>query len=190
MCTLKNVPVEVLESRLPVMVTESGLRQDSGGPGRNRGGLGTIRNFRFLDKFGALTIVKKSKTPGWGLEGGEAGPMNVGILKPAPDDTNWRSRWARDIVIYSDNDDVWNNEDTSKKYVGMYRGEFGLGDEILYLADGGGGYGSPLERDVEKVRNDVIDGYVSIEAARKSYGVVINEDMKINQGETERLRSI
>jgi len=79
-------------------------------------------------------------------------------------------------------DDVWNNEDPSKKYVGMYRGEFGLGDEILYLADGGGGYGSPLERDVEKVRNDVIDGYVSIEAARKSYGVVINEDMEINQG--------
>ena len=72
----------------------------------------------------------------------------------------------------------------------MYRGEFGLGDEILYLADGGGGYGSPLERDVEKVRNDVIDGYVSIEAARKSYGVVINEDMEINQEETERLRSI
>ncbi|MAQ55652.1 MAG: methylhydantoinase [Rhodospirillales bacterium] len=190
MCTLKNVPVEVLESRLPVMVTESGLRQDSGGPGRNRGGLGTIRNFHFLHKFGALTIVKKSKTPGWGLEGGEAGPMNVGILKPAPDDTNWQSRWARDIVVYSDNDDVWKNEDPCKKYVGMYRGEFGPGDEILYLADGGGGYGPPLEREVEKVLNDVIDGYVSREAARKSYGVDINEDMEINQEETERLRSI
>ncbi len=63
MCTLKNVPVEVIESRLPVMVTESGLNQDSGGPGRNRGGLGTVRNFRFLDGFGALSIVKKSKTP-------------------------------------------------------------------------------------------------------------------------------
>jgi N-methylhydantoinase B len=72
----------------------------------------------------------------------------------------------------------------------MYRGEFGPGDEILYLADGGGGYGPPLEREVEKVLNDVIDGYVSREAARKSYGVDINEDMEINQEETERLRSI
>ena len=190
MCTLKNVPVEVLETRLPVMVPESGLRQDSGGPGRNRGGLGTVRNFHFLDKFGALTIVKKSKTPGWGLEGGEAGPMNVGILKPADGDSNWKDRWARDIVVYSDTDDVWENEDPSKKYVGMYRGEFGPGDEILYLAAGGGGYGSPLERDIKKVKDDVIDGYVSKEAARHSYGVVINEDMEINYEETELLRSI
>jgi N-methylhydantoinase B len=188
MCTLKNVPVEVLETRLPVMVTESGLRQDSGGAGRNRGGLGTVRNFRFLDGFGALTIVKKSKTPGWGLQGGEAGPMNVGILKPNPDDPDWEARWARDIVIYSDNDDVWNNQDPTQKHVGMYRGEFGAGDEILYLADGGGGYGPPFERAAERVREDVIDGYVSRDAARTSYGVALTDDLDIDEAETARLR--
>jgi N-methylhydantoinase B len=188
MCTLKNVPVEVLETRLPVMVTESGLRQDSGGAGRNRGGLGTVRNFRFLDGFGALTIVKKSKTPGWGLQGGEAGPMNVGILKPNTDDPDWEARWARDIVIYSDNDDVWNNDDPTQKHVGMYRGEFGAGDEILYLADGGGGYGPPFERAPERVREDVIDGYVSRDAARTSYGVTLTDDLDIDEAETARLR--
>jgi N-methylhydantoinase B len=188
MCTLKNVPVEVLETRLPVMVTESGLRQDSGGAGRNRGGLGTVRNFRFLDGFGALTIVKKSKTPGWGLQGGEAGPMNVGILKPNTDDPDWEARWARDIVIYSDNDDVWNNDDPTQKHVGMYRGEFGAGDEILYLADGGGGYGPPFERAPERVREDVIDGYVSRDAARTSYGVALTDDLDIDEAETARLR--
>jgi N-methylhydantoinase B len=187
-CTLKNVPVEVLESRLPVMVTESGLRQDSGGPGRNRGGLGTVRNFRFLDGFGALTILKKSKTPGWGLEGGEAGPMNVGILKPNPDDPDWEERWARDIVIYSDNDAVWNNTDPLRKHVGMYRGEFGAGDEILYLADGGGGYGPAFERAPERVRDDVIDGYVSRDAARERYGVALTDDLEIDEAETKRLR--
>ena len=188
MCTLKNVPVEVLETRLPVMVTESGLRQDSGGAGRNRGGLGTVRNFRFLDGFGALTIVKKSKTPGWGLQGGEAGPMNVGILKPNTNDPDWEARWARDIVIYSDNDDVWNNDDPTQKHVGMYRGEFGAGDEILYLADGGGGYGPPFERAPERVREDVIDGYVSRDAARTSYGVALTDDLDIDEAETARLR--
>lgn len=188
-CTLKNVPVEVLESRLPVMVTESHLRQDSGGPGRNRGGLGTVRNFRFLDGFGALTILKKSKTPGWGLQGGKPGPMNVAILKPNPDDRDWEARWARDIVVYSDNDEVWGNTDPKRKHAGMYRGEFGAGDEILYLADGGGGYGDPFEREPERVREDVIDGYVSRDAARADYGVALTDALDIDWDETRRLRA-
>ncbi|MBS27657.1 MAG: methylhydantoinase [Alphaproteobacteria bacterium] len=187
-CTLKNVPVEVLEARLPILLTESRLRQDSGGPGRNRGGLGTVRNFHFLDSFGALTILKKSRTKGWGMEGGEPGPMNVSILKPNPDDPDWEERWARDIIVYSDNDDVWGNTDPLRKHAGMYRGEFGPSDEILYLADGGGGYGHPFEREPERVRDDVIDGYVSREAARESYGVALTDDLEIDEAETKRLR--
>lgn len=188
-CTLKNVPVEVLESRLPVMVTRSGLRQDSGGPGRNRGGLGTVRNFHFLDSFGALTILKKSKTPGWGLEGGEPGPKNVAILKPNTDDPDWKERWQRDVIVYSDNDAVWGNTDPARKHAGMYRGEFGPGDEILYLAAGGGGYGKPFERDPESVRDDVVDGYVSRAAALADYGVALTDELEIDWDETKRLRA-
>jgi N-methylhydantoinase B len=70
----------------------------------------------------------------------------------------------------------------------MYRGEFGAGDEILYLADGGGGYGPPFERAPERVREDVIDGYVSRDAARTSYGVALTDDLDIDEAETARLR--
>jgi hypothetical protein len=57
----------------------------------------------------------------------------------------------------------------------MFRGEFHAGDIISYLADGGGGYGQPFLRDPEKVREDVLDGYVSREAAR-DYGVILTDD--------------
>jgi N-methylhydantoinase B len=70
----------------------------------------------------------------------------------------------------------------------MYRGEFGAGDEILYLADGGGGYGPAFERAPERVRDDVIDGYVSRDAARERYGVALTDDLEIDEAETKRLR--
>jgi N-methylhydantoinase B/oxoprolinase/acetone carboxylase alpha subunit len=55
---------------------------------------------------------------------------------------------------------------------------------------GGGGWGDPLQRDPEKVQRDVVDGYVSIEAARDSYGVVLQpETQTLDHPETERLRA-
>ena len=72
----------------------------------------------------------------------------------------------------------------------MFRGEFNPGDVILYLADGGGGYGLPHEREVEKVQSDVIDGYISIEAAANEYGVIITDDFEINWDATNRLRGV
>ena len=70
----------------------------------------------------------------------------------------------------------------------MFRGEFHPGDVILYLADGGGGYGIPFNRDVKKVRNDVVDGYVSREAAVKEYGVELTDDLEIDWEATKQLR--
>ena len=189
MGTLKNVPVEVIEARLPVFVDRAGLRQDSGGAGEYRGGLGSVRDYRFLSPFGALTIVKKSRTEGWGVAGGKPGPKNVTVLKPNPDDPDWQARWARDVIVYADNDDVWGNTDPLQKHCGMFRGEFGAGDVISYLADGGGGYGEPFARDPERVREDVIDGYVSAEAARADYGVALSAAHEIDWDETKRLRA-
>ena len=188
MGTLKNVPVEVIEARLPVFVDRAGLRQDSGGAGEFRGGLGSVRDYRFLSPFGALTIVKKSRTEGWGVAGGKPGPKNLTILKPNPDDLDWQERWDRDVIVYADNDDVWGNTDPLQKHCGMFRGEFGTGDIISYLADGGGGYGEPFARDPERVREDVIDGYVSRVAARADYGVALTDTNEIDQDETKRLR--
>ena len=70
----------------------------------------------------------------------------------------------------------------------MFRGEFHSGDVIIYLADGGGGFGLPYERDAQKVQNDVIDGYVSMEAAANEYGVILTDDLEIDRDATAKQR--
>ena len=188
MCTVKNIPVEVIESRLPVIVDRAQFRQDSGGPGKFRGGLGSVRDYRFLEPFGALTIVKKSRTPGYGLFGGHPGPRNLTILKPNTDLPNWKTEWERDIIVYADNADYYDNVPENQIYCGMFRGEFHCGDVISYLADGGGGYGNPFDRDAETVQADVLDGYVSREAAELEYGVILTNDLQIDWKATGALR--
>lgn len=188
MCTVKNIPVEVVESRLPVMVERACLRQDSGGPGRFRGGLGSVRDYRFLAPFGALTIVKKTRTPGWGMEGGLPGAQNVSILIPDTSLPDWKEHRERDIVVYADNGYLYEDADQDRVHCGMFRGEFREGDVISYLAGGGGGYGDPFSRDPEAVREDVVDGYVSLEAALRDYGVVLTDHLEIDEEATRATR--
>jgi N-methylhydantoinase B len=188
MCTVKNIPVEIVESRLPVMVDRAGFRQDSGGAGRFRGGLGSVRNYRFLAPFGALVIVKKTRAKGWGLDGGKPGPGNVSIIIPDTTKDDWQQHLDDDIIVYSDNRHLYPDKPDNHIYCGMVRGEFREGDIISYLADGGGGYGNPFTRPAERVREDVIDGYVSRDAAEHDYGVVLTDDLNIDQVATESLR--
>jgi N-methylhydantoinase B len=188
MCTVKNIPVEIVESRLPVMVDRAGFRQDSGGAGRFRGGLGSVRNYRFLAPFGALVIVKKTRAKGWGLDGGKPGPGNVSIIIPDTTKDDWQQHLDDDIIVYSDNRHLYPDKLDNHIYCGMVRGEFREGDIISYLADGGGGYGNPFTRPAERVREDVIDGYVSRDAAEHDYGVVLTDDLNIDQVATESLR--
>jgi N-methylhydantoinase B len=63
------------------------------------------------------------------------------------------------------------------------------GERIICVTCGGGGYGPPHERDPERVRHDVIEGYVSLARARDVYGVVLTEDLRVNRRATEALRS-
>lgn len=188
MSTVKNIPIEVIESRLPVMVELAGLRQDSGGPGRYRGGLGSVRVYRFLAPFGALTIVKKTRSKGWGLAGGKPGPRNLSILVLDKSRPDWQEHLENDIVVYADNAHLYPDKPSDEIYCGMFRGEFHQGDLISYLADGGGGYGDPMTRPTEKVREDVIDGYVSRQSAEKDYGVVFNDELQIDENSTARIR--
>lgn len=189
MNNVRNIPVEVVEHRLPVRVETAELRRDSGGAGTFRGGLGSRRDYRFLAPFGALTIVKKTRTEGWGIAGGKPGAKNVGVLFPNTDRDDWEENWEERVTIYTDNDDLYDNTDPTQRHVGMFRGQFDAGEVISYLAGGGGGYGDPHERDPETVRDDVLDGYVSREAARTEYGVAITEDGEIDWEATESLRS-
>jgi N-methylhydantoinase B len=170
------------------MVERAGFRQDSGGPGRFRGGLGSVRDYSFLAPFGALTILKKSRTPGWGLEGGKPGPLNLSILIPNTERPDWKEHVARDIIPYADNSYLYDDKPENVIYCGMFRGEFGPGDVISYLADDGGGYGDPFTRDPQRVRQDVIDGYVSRAAAERDYGVILTDDLEIDEEATKTLR--
>src|SRR5581483_9287523 len=63
------------------------------------------------------------------------------------------------------------------------------GSVVDLLTGGGGGFGKPFERDTERVRMDVLDGYVSRDAARRDYGVVLDDDLEIDELATRQLRS-
>ncbi|MFQ5690873.1 MAG: hydantoinase B/oxoprolinase family protein [Gemmatimonadota bacterium] len=158
---VKNLPVEVMETKAPVLIDRLELRKDSGGPGERRGGLGIRRDYRFTESCGALSIIQKTKTDGWGLEGGEPGARNAVVLYPGTD---------------------------KEEHTGMMRGTFNPGDVISNRTGGGGGIGDPLQRDPERVREDAIDGYVSRNGAREDYRVVLDEDLRIDWEATEALR--
>jgi N-methylhydantoinase B len=143
----RNNPIEVLETKAPLLIEGYGLREDSGGPGRHRGGLGMRRTYRFLADASALTIVKKTKTSPWGTAGGRDGDAGSVVLWPGTE---------REVT-------------TGAVYESM-----APGDVLVNNSGGGGGWGDPLERPVEEVVEDVREGYVSVRQAERDYGVVVD----------------
>jgi N-methylhydantoinase B len=180
---VRNIPIEVFENKAPIRFDHLRLRQDSGGVGEYRGGLGIERKYRAVRPFNALSIIQKTKTEGWGLNGGKPGAKNGILLEP-----DSLEAFDERFEILVDNDDLYPEEDRGK-WVGFFRGEFLEDEAFTNASGGGGGYGEPYDRDPEKVREDVVDGYVSHEAARTEYGVVVDEDGTIDWEATERLRS-
>jgi len=158
-----NNPVEVLETKAPVLIERYELRQDSGGPGEHRGGLGVTRAYRFLASASALTLVKKTKTRPWGMTGGGDGENCHVILRPGTE---------------------------RERVTGMVYESMASTDVLVNCSGGGGGWGDPFKRDPEKVLADVRNGYVSLAGARQAYGVVISpEKMEIDVAATTALRT-
>ncbi len=175
---VRNIPLEVFENKAPVRFDRLELRQDSGGAGRYRGGLGIRRDYRLVGETNVLSINKKTRTPGWGQFGGAPGAKNVVVLDV---DDDWQAR----VQLIADNTDE--HPDDGLLYVGMMRGAFRPDEVVSNRSGGGGGYGDPFARPPDAVLEDVIDGYVSIEAARTEYGVAI-DGTTIDREETDRLR--
>ena len=147
--TARNNPVEVVESRVPSMrVLRYGLRMDSGGAGKFRGGLGVERVYEFLAPAFITFSLERKATPPWGLRGGLDGAVN-GVEIRSPDGSTRHVRKATQHPIAA-------------------------GEIVRIMTGGGGGWGSPAERDPEAVRRDVREGYVSADAARRDYGVRLN----------------
>ena len=83
-----------------------------------------------------------------------------------------------------------NPGDANEKVVGVSNNEFGVGGKITNLTGGGGGWGNPFEREPERVLQDVIQGYVSLDAAERDYGVKINAaTLTVDLALTNGLRS-
>jgi N-methylhydantoinase B len=161
-----NIPVEAQEARHPIVVERFELIRDSGGPGRFRGGSGVRRDMRFLAEDGKLTnLTDRQAFPPWGLFGGRPGARGRTLINPGPGEQVVHGKESRD---------------------------FRYGDVISFQQSGAGGYGDPLERDPARVLEDVLDEYVSPEAARREYGVVIfgdGGDLRVDPVATERLRA-
>ncbi|HTU21434.1 MAG TPA: hydantoinase B/oxoprolinase family protein [Gemmataceae bacterium] len=161
----ENAPVEETELNYPVLITRYELVDDSGGPGKYRGGLGLRRDYLFVDHSATFTVLADRDGAGpWGLFGGEPGQRAEYVLNP---DSEAR-RLGSKITI-----------------------ELQPGDVVSYRTCGGGGYGCPEERDPELVLRDVREGKVSLRQAREAYGVAIDrETWTVDRKETARLRSL
>jgi N-methylhydantoinase B len=132
---LANVPIEEIEAAFPVRFLQYGFVADSGGEGRHRGGLGSIREFQFLADNGVLSIRSdRRRHPPYGLAGGGPGAASGNWLNP---DT--------DAVVLSSKG-TW-----AIKY----------GDVVRHVTAGGGGYGPSEERDPNARQQDEIQGKVT-----------------------------
>ncbi len=159
----RNIPVEVVETKYPLRIERYEVRRDSGGPGNFRGGLGHYRDFRILNHEARITAtMERSKCPPWGLNGGLEGATNIMVVNPG---SSAERSYQKTSALALKPDDV-----------------------VSVRTGGGGGYGSPQLRDPEAVRQDVIDGYVSVQAASRDYGVILTDALEIDRGATERAR--
>jgi N-methylhydantoinase B len=144
--SLKDLPIEVLETKFPMRMTHYGFRADSGGPGRWRGGNGVVREYTIDCEQAQLFLwFERSVTPAWGLSGGRGATPPVVVINPGREDERRMLKASR---------------------VGLRRG-----DVVRTMSGGGGGFGDPGERDPEQVRKDIDNRHVTTATADRVYGV-------------------
>jgi N-methylhydantoinase B len=159
-------PIEIIESEYPVELLRFELIPDSGGAGRYRGGLGYVREYRLLAEATFATRGGRQLTPPAGRDGGLPGRPAAVIVNPGT---------------------------SSEHVVTPQDGNLKLrrGDVLRMEQAGGGGYGDPHTRPRELVLQDVREGYVTAQAARAEYGVVLISDgsgWRLDEAATAQLR--
>ena len=150
-------PTEIIERKCPVIMVRKEMLQDSGGPGRRRGGPGQEIVLRCIaEKPVTLTIRPDlMKYPAPGLDGGGFGAAGA----------------------------VWLNGEPVTRFIPI---QWQPGEEVILRVPGGAGYGDPQARETERVREDVALGYVSVAAARQIYGLDLALDTEAMQIESLR----
>jgi N-methylhydantoinase B len=158
-------PVERVEEEYDfITIEEFSVVPDTGGAGRRRGGCTSRRVVHFDDRVMVVTTGERAKTQPFGLNDGESGATAVHeLVHPDGSEETMRSKATREIPAES---------------------------RVRFQPAGGGGFGDPMERDPEAVLADVLDGYVTPEAARETYGVVVDEETEtVVEERTEQHRN-
>jgi len=141
-----NGPSEQVENKFPLLVHSYSLRQDSGGPGQFRGGLGTEVEVEALAPINYMTRSDRVVNPPWGLNGGKHAKGNRIAVR----------RKGGDTQIFPG---------------GKLDTKLAKGDVYIMSSGGGGGFGDPKKRNRDALKRDVRLGYVSLDSARQDYGV-------------------
>jgi N-methylhydantoinase B len=166
---MRNTPAEILEAETFILIREFGFVPDSGGPGKYRGGLGIALEFQVFAPDATVVArgMDRTRFHPWGVHGGHPGARMQPALVNAGSDHEQSIRKINFLKLSP-------------------------GDRVRLATSGGGGYGDPLLRDIERVRADVELGFVSQSAAQENYGVVFDAtdgggvDVKKTAHERER----
>jgi N-methylhydantoinase B len=165
-----NGPSEQVEAKYPLLVERYGLRQDSGGGGQFRGGLGTEQVVQARHDINFNAQIERVQCRPWGLFGGLSAAGNgVAIHRFGHEEQRFATGKAFNLVLHP-------------------------GDAYILRSGGGGGFGSPLDRDLAALADDVRQGYVSKEAAERDYGAVfrtggVNLDIEATQARRAEMRA-
>jgi N-methylhydantoinase B len=160
-------PLEILESLYPVMFTQWALRQNSGGAGKHRGGLGAIYEIEALADGGAEVFLlgERGKYPPFGVNGGGPAMLNR-------------------FVYETDSGEATPPLVSKVTDVKIRRGQ-----KVRLETPGGGGFGDPATRDPQRVARDVRLGYISRGAAENDYKVVLRADGSVDTDATVSARA-
>ena len=164
MANTRNNPVEELDMHYPLRNERYELRPDPAAAGQWRGGIGIVRENRFLvDGFISCEADRHKEAP-VGVFGGEEGLVGRLVKNPGGgDEENWPSKVTGAKML--------------------------AGDIIQVVGPSGGGYGDPRKRDPEMVLSDWLDDFVTLDRAREVYGVAIDAQSEtVDERETRRLR--
>jgi N-methylhydantoinase B/oxoprolinase/acetone carboxylase alpha subunit len=166
MANTRNTPIEEADARYPLRCEQYELRPEPAAPGRWRGGIGIIRRNRFLVEGTYSCEGDRQYDPPRGVFGG----------------------WDGLVASCRKNPDTTHEQILPAKVAGI---PFAAGEYIELREPNAGGYGDPLERDPELVRDDVLDGFTTLELAHETYGVVFRAepDLEVNPDATEQRRA-
>ena len=157
-----NEPCETNEELYPIRYNRYSYVSDREGAGKYRGSVALVREGELLADEATLSLrVERQRTGPYGITGGQAGTPLQAVFNPHAE----------------------------ARHVGKVTLEMKRGDIIQITTAGAGGWGDPLQRDVKMVLEDVRNEKLSIKRARDAYGVVIKENLEIDEEKTKALRA-